>query len=188
MTTQNPEPETPATPQIPLVTGTYYAADDAVWTPAEVIALAPTLQTGETHKLMAVSVTGVRGLQDDLEQWRLMHGFYSVWGAFCAYPIKPGTFNGAVTIACKSTNDDGDEVLRAPTGINVDMVVTGEPIGHECDREALHHVHPSTQLGFDTIHANMLTILDGQSALGTKVHGLEQRLATLETQVADDGG
>ena len=132
MTTPNP-PATPARPQITLETGREYGPDDVNWLTPEVLAVAA-CPDDRTPKASSLSML-YSGLNYGIRTGALFE--------FGAYPIKPGTYRGKLSISFTPNDEDTTSTKRSAR-VRIDLVVTGDPLGTAFDREVLHHCHPDT--------------------------------------------
>ena len=133
MTTPNNPPATPARPQITLETGREYGPDDVNWLTPEVLTAAA-CPTDRTPKASSLSML-YSGLNYGIRTGALFE--------FGAYPIKPGTYRGNLSVTFDPNDEDTTSTKRSAR-VRIDIVVTGAALGTAFDREVLHHCHPDT--------------------------------------------
>ncbi len=168
MTTPKPETETPARPQFTMETGRYYPDGSINWLTPEVTALA-NCPEDRTPAVGAVNFHAGPPLQYGVH---ILSG-----GRMAAYPIKPGTY--PVDVHLIFTLKDPEAVSATVGGgvVTVDLVVTGQPLGTEYDREVLGHLHP----GIPALFANTESIKEATDSQWLRITSIERQIAEDES-------
>ena len=169
-TTPQPEAETPTRPQITLETGRYYAAGVINWMTTEVVAAA-NCPSDRTPNLFSV------GFSEAYESRHQLYGLHINAGVMSGYPIKPGAYPVAVHMSFDLKDPDSESSTANAGSVACDLIITGQPLGTEYDREVLHHLHP----GIPALFANTESIKEAMDSQWL-------RITSIERQIAEDSG
>lgn len=113
-----------------------------------------------------------------------------VWDAdlgIYGFPLEAGTFRTrlqAYWYRPAGEGEDAPALITFRSYANIDLVVTGSPIGTPYDRETLNHYHPR----IETILANQSSLKEAVDSLLHRVGTAETKILEIEAQLADDGG
>ena len=170
-TTPQPGAETPARPSVTLQTGRYYPEGGVNWLTPEVVAAA-NCPADRTIRVTSMNFEGYRSPH---------YGIHAPGnGTFTAYPIKPGTYQLDVHMDFDLKDPDTPSDTTDGATVVVDLVVTGEALGTEYDREVLHHLHPD-------IPAQDTRITTAQTAAETAQTAADAAQKRADAAMADSG-